>query len=391
MSTIKAVVKQGSEAVFSEQELAGRVERARKLLSERGIDVMIVTGPENIFYLTGQQTPGYYTYQALLLPVDAEPIFIVRQLELNNLVANSYLKNVRPYLDNADPVTETISAIEDMGWSGKRIAIDERGWFLPIAIYKALLEKLGNLSDASGVIETLRAVKSASEIEKLERSAEYVEAGMKAGMSAVRAGVTENDLVAAMMGSAIAAGSEYMGMEPLVASGPRCGVPHGTWRRRRILDNDPVFLEMAASHDRYHASLMRSCWIGTPPDTAKRMMECILVALDAALDALKPGVTCASVHDACQAVIDKYGYTDNFKKRAGYSVGISFAPDWGEGNVMSLYTGIGRVIEPGMAFHIPPALRIYGEFTVGVSETAIVTDTGCRTLSAISRDMLIID
>ena len=135
---------------------------------------------------------------------------------------------------------------------------------------------------------------------------------------------------------------------------------------------------------------MRSAWIGPPNDIARRMMDCCLEGLQAALDALKPGNTCAEVHNACQAVIDRYGYTDNFKKRTGYSVGISFAPDWGEGNVLSLFSGVDREIVPGMAFHLPPALRIYGEFTVGVSETAIVTADGSQVLSTIPRDLLVV-
>lgn len=81
---------------------------------------------------------------------------------------------------------------------------------------------------------------------------------MRAGMAAIHRGADENALVSAMMGAAIAAGSEYVGMEPLVSTGPRSGVPHGTWRRRVMQDNDPVFLEMSAAHDRYHAAMMRS-------------------------------------------------------------------------------------------------------------------------------------
>jgi len=390
MNISGAVVASGIEATFSKDELDNRISAARGVLTKRGIDVMIVTGPENIYYLTGQQTPGYYTYQALLIPVDAEPVFIVRQLELNNLVANSFVQNIHPYLDNADPVDVTVKLINDMGWQSKRLAIDERGWFLPIAIYKALINSLGELGDAAGVVESLRTVKSPNELEKLRVSASYVDAGIQAGMDAISVGASENDIVSEMMGKAIKAGSEYVGMEPLMASGPRCGIPHGTWRRRVIENGDPVFLEMAASHDRYHAALMRSAWIGQPNDVARRMMDCILEGLQAALDALRPGKTCAEVHDACQAVIDRYGYTENFKKRTGYSVGISFAPDWGEGNVLSLYTGMDKEIVPGMVFHIPPALRIYGEFTVGVSETAIVTAEGCETLSDLPRDLHIV-
>ncbi len=389
MSLIGAVVEQGVEAAFTKHELDDRQDAARRVLENRGIDVMIVTSPENIFYLTGQQTPGYYTYQALLLPVAGEPAFIIRQLELNNLVANSYVTNIVPYLDDADPVDTTIDLITRLGWNNKRIAIDQRGWFLPIAIYRALLEKLGDIGDAAGTIETLRAVKSANEITKIVQAATYVDAGMLAGMQAIHAGASENDAVSEMMGAAIKAGSEYVGMEPLMSSGPRSGVPHGTWKRRIIQPGDPVFLEMAASHDRYHAVLMRSAWIGNPPDAARRMMDCCLQALQAALDCLKPGVTCSDVHNACQRVIDQHGYSGNFKKRTGYSVGISFAPDWGEGNVLSLYTGVDVIIQPGMVFHIPPALRIYGEFTVGVSEVAVVTENGCRTLSAIDQDLVV--
>ncbi|WP_439570287.1 M24 family metallopeptidase [Roseovarius mucosus] len=382
-----AVVTQGQESVFPSEEFRSRQARARSALADAGIDLFIVTGPENIFWLTGQQTPGYYTYQALLLPVDGEPAFIVRQLEYNNLIANSFLSDIHPYADNADPVTVTVDTVQALGWTGKRIAIDERGWFLPVAIYKALLAAFGELGNGAGLIERLRMVKSAAEIAKIEAAAHYVDAGMTAGMSAIRAGATENDVVAAMMSAAIAAGSEYLGMEPLMASGPRCGIPHGTWRRRVIETGDPVFLEMAACHDRYHAALMRSAWIGTPDSTAARMMDCCDEALGAALDALRPGNTCEQVHDACQSVIDRHGFTENFRKRTGYAIGVSFAPDWGEGNVLSLYSGVRNVLEPGMVFHIPPALRIYGKFTVGVSETAVVTESGCRTFSNMPRGL----
>jgi Xaa-Pro dipeptidase len=204
----------------------------------------------------------------------------------------------------------------------------------------------------------------------------------------VRPGATENTLVAAMMSAAIAAGSEYVGMEPLVSAGPRTGVPHGTWRRRALEADAPAFLEMAACHDRYHAALMRSAWIGDAPAQALDMEKVCQEALAAALDAIWPGAPCEAPHLACQRVIDRAGYTDNFRKRTGYSIGISFAPDWGEGSILSLYTGVTTPLQPGMTFHIPPALRIYGEFTVGVSETVVVTESGYRSLGTIERPLL---
>nr|WP_083764677.1 hypothetical protein [Sodalis glossinidius] len=87
-------------------------------------------------------------------------------------------------------------------------------------MYEALQAKLGTIYDGAGVIEQLRAVKSAAELEKMGHAARYIDAG-----------TDENALVTAMMDQAIAAGSEYVGMEPLVSSGTRSGVPHGTWRQ----------------------------------------------------------------------------------------------------------------------------------------------------------------
>jgi Xaa-Pro dipeptidase len=69
-------------------------------------------------------------------------------------------------------------------------------------------------------------------------------------------------------------------------------------------------------------------------------------------------------------------------------MGVAFAPDWGEGDVLSLYRGVDRPLEPGMVFHIPTTLRAYGRFTIGVSETAVVTQTGHRCLSRIPRRLI---
>ncbi|MFM2477241.1 M24 family metallopeptidase [Celerinatantimonas sp. MCCC 1A17872] len=386
MASVSNVV-QGSESAFAELEYAGRIARAREQLSKSGIDVMIVTGPENIFWLTGQQTPGYYTFQALLLPVEGEPVFVIRQLEYFNFISNTFISDAAVYQDGDNPVDFLFQMIKQNNWQSKRIGIDKKGWFLPIAVYEALQSKLGELADCAGIIEPLRAVKSPAEVEKIAKAASYVDAGMAAGLAAVREGSDENALVSAMMGAAIAAGSEYVGMEPLVSTGPRSGVPHGTWRRRVMQANDPVFLEMSSAHDRYHAALMRSAWLGKPPAIAVEMDKVCQEALQAALDAIVPGAPCEAPHIACQKVIDKAGFTDNFKKRTGYSVGVSFAPDWGEGGILSLYSGVMTPLQPGMTFHIPPALRIYGQFTVGVSETVVVTETGYRQLGSLARPL----
>jgi Xaa-Pro dipeptidase len=383
-------ITRGIESAFPAAEYAARCAAVRRALAERGLDAAVFTGPENIFYLTGQQTPGYYTFQCLLFPVEGEPLFLLRQLELTNFLRNTFIERFETYGDGTTPAGLVIETLERAGLGAKRIAIEKGGWFLPISFYEALSAAFPRLEDATGIVETLRRVKSRAEIAALEGSARQADAGIAAGLAAVREGASENDLVAAMMQAAIAAGAEYMGMEPLVSSGPRSGVPHATWRRRRLERGDAVFLEMSGCFNRYHTGLMRTAWLGEPPPLARALEAVVQEALAAVLDTAKPGVTCAEAHRAAQRVIDAAGMTERYRKRSGYSLGIAFAPDWGEWQVLSLFDGIDVPLEPGMCFHVPTALREYGVFTVGLSESIVVTETGCRVLGSVPRRIAVL-
>ena len=373
----------GGDAAFPTEEFEARQEKLRALLVENEIDLYLTSGAENIFYLSGQQTPGYYVFQCLAIPVEGEPFMVIRELEAYNARANSFLERIYGYGDGREPAEALAEAISAEGWKGRRIAIDRNAWFLTVNIFAGLEAALGEVLDGSGLTEGLRRIKSPRELAAMERAAVENDAGMMAGLLATRAGATENDVAAAIMQAAIVAGSEYVGMEPFVTSGPRSGIPHSTWRRRRIRPGDVVVLETSACHHRYHAAMFRTIAVGDIPQKARDWYAICEEALDAAMDGLKPGNLCSDPHDAVQAVIDRGGATEGFRKRTGYSIGISFAPDWGEGNIMHLNQGYDVELVPGMVFHVPITLRDYAKFTVAVSETVLVTEDGCRALGTV--------
>ncbi|NDW02640.1 Xaa-Pro peptidase family protein [Salipiger sp. PrR002] len=377
----------GSAAVFPAEEFRARATALQARLRAEGADALLLTGPENIFWTAGRQTAGYFAFQALIMPAEGEPVLLVRQLEETGARADAWFDTIHTWQDGQDPAAALAALVRAQGI--ERLAVERSGWFVSPDMMGRIETALSGVSllDGSGWTEALRAVKSPRELAALRLAAGYAEAGMAAAIEACRAGASENTIAAAMTAAAIEAGSEAMAMEPLVSSGPRSGIPHATWRRRLLEEGDGVFLELAASHDRYHAALMRSVWIGTPPETAQRMMDTALRGLDAALAAMRPGVACSVPHEAAQQVIDAAGFTAAFRKRAGYSMGAAFAPDWGEGAILSLFTGVETPLEPGMVFHLPITLRDYGRFTVGVSETVIVTETGAEPLSSLPRQI----
>jgi len=381
-------VPQASESAFEKPEYDRRMAALRAQMSAKNIDLFLTSGSENIFYLTGQQTPGYYTFQCLGIPLSGEPFLVLRGLETMNARLKSIITDLEGYTDDKHPAVALATSLKRRGWIGKRIAIDRNSWFLTVNLFERISQECGTLLDGSFLVEPLRRVKSTAEIKQIEDAGRANDAGMKSGLETSRAGVSENDIAAAILSSAVRAGSEYLGMDPFVTSGPRSGIPHTTWRRRQIETGDVIALETCACYNRYHAALFRTVAVGKIPDRAADMYKVCLEGLDAAIEKLRPGNTCADVHNAAQAVIDRYGYTENYRKRTGYSIGISFAPDWGEGNILSLFHDVNVPLEPGMVFHVPVALREYAKWTAAVSETVIVTNSTPQTLSALSRDLV---
>lgn len=383
-----ARVPLGMDCAFPQEEFARRQAALRQVMAAKGIDLYLTSSAENVYWLSGQQTPGYYTFQCLGIPLEGEAFLVNRGLETFNARANTRLSSIEGYGDADDPAVAVANALQARGWRGKRVAIDKNAWFLTVNLYTRLAAAFGEFLDGAGLVEPLRRVKSPLELAAMEKAALANDAGMGAGLALVRAGVNENTVAAAVMQASIAAGGEYVGMEPFVVSGPRSGIPHATWRRRTIQPGDVTVLETAACVDRYHAALFRTVFIGDVAQRTADMYAVCLEGLEAAMGAAKPGVSCAAVHQAAQDVIDRAGHTAGYRKRTGYSVGISFAPDWGEGNILSLYTGVDVPLEPGMVFHVPITLRDYARFTVAVSETIVITETGCRPLSRLPRDLI---
>ena len=300
------LIPAAAETAFEKAEFDRRLSSCARAWPQRDSISSLPAAPENIFYLTGQQTPGYYTFQCLGIPAQGEPFIVLRSLESMNARLKSVLTDIEGYGDDAHPAAAVAVSLKARGWAGKRVAIDRNSWFLTVNLYERLVQEFGPLLDGSGMIEPLRRIKSAAELEQIEKAAAANDAGMQAGLDATRAGASENDIAAAIMAAAIRAGSEYLGMDPFVTSGPRGGVPHTTWRRRVIESGDVVALETCACYNRYHAALFRTIAVGKIPAEAEDMFKVCREGLDAAIEKLRPGNTCADVHNACQAVIDRH-------------------------------------------------------------------------------------
>jgi Xaa-Pro dipeptidase len=380
-------MRQRDDLVFAMTEYEARLARLRQSMAARNLDAFLVTTPENLFYLTGYQTPGYYWFQALVVPLAGEPFMVTRLIEDSNVQTRTWISESHPYRDHESPPAALGRVMARFGLASARIGYERHCYFLRASEQDVLFATLPEASfvDASGLVEALRLIKSEAEIDLMRKAARTAEAGMQAGIDAIGAGVNENEVAAEIQAAMTRAGSHYPAIHPFVASGWRGAVGHATWEDRVIEPGDAVFLEIGGCRHRYHAAMMRTVIVGDPAPAVRAAERVVQDAMQACLETIGPGVPAEAVDRIARRVIAGAGPGIDQASRTGYSIGIGFAPDWGEGHILSLLEGEARPLEPNMTFHLIPWVQVPGLAGVGLTETVRVTASGCETLTSFER------
>ena len=187
----------------------------------------------------------------------------------------------------------------------------------------------------------------------------------------------------------IAAGSEFMSVQPIVSSGKRTSYGHTTYRRVPLEVGDNVFLEYGGVHQRYTAPMMRTAVIGEPSPEVLRVAEALKETVSTIIEEARPGRT---GHDVAMAARKGYGKVEDvayFGGTYGYNVGIGFPPTWSEA-LTWFAEGVDEPLVPGMTFHMPITYRVPGQFGVGLSETIAITEDGCEVLTEEDRDLYVV-
>jgi Xaa-Pro dipeptidase len=376
------------EWAFSVEEYRARLERVRTLVQERDLDALLVTGPENICYLSGWHTPGYYYPQFLVVPATGEPFIVLRAMEAMGLTVRSWIppEQLVTFADDQDPSEALHAALAALGLLQARIGIDREGWFLPLGLFDRITARCttAHFADGSWIVEQARKVKSTAEIAQIREACRLAEVGTQAFIDHFEVGITEAALSGHVHRAMIEQGCEYVGLPVFLMSGHRMLAPHSVWSKdKRIVTGDHVLLELAGTVNRYAGALFRTFVVGKPSPTCLQNMAVAESMLDAAIAAARPGVTCEQVNQAVGEVATAAGV--KLRKRCGYSMGLNFAPDWGEGAFLELGDGDTTVLEPGMVFHLPEVVRVPGEQLVAVSETVVITADGCSSLTNFQR------
>ncbi|MFP4206570.1 MAG: M24 family metallopeptidase [Spirochaetaceae bacterium] len=378
--------------VFEVAEYEHRIEGTKRSMEQRGIEVLIVSQPANMNYLTGYDGWSFYVHQAVVVSLEQEqPMWLGRGMDGNGARLTTFLseENIREYADDyvqsdtKHPMHFVADVLKEKGWDKKRVGVEMDQFYFTHRNFVELEKSLPDaaLVDANGLINWVRVVKSEAEIIFLKRAGAIAERVMDAAVREISVGVRECD-AAAQIAAAQYRGTEefagdYPAIVPLMMAGEASSTPHLTWTERTFRADEAVLLELCGVYRHYHAPIARTIFLGKePPALMRETADVVLEGLAATLEFVKPGVTAEQVEEAWRGAIAHSTVVK--ESRLGYSVGVNYPPDWGE-QTISLRPGDKTVLKPNMVLHLIPGIW-YDEVGFEVDATIRITDSGNESL-----------
>jgi Xaa-Pro dipeptidase len=370
---------------FSDKEIERRIGALRLLMEKHMLDAVIIASPENVFYLTGLDHWGYFVPHLLYVPHSGEPVLVTRAMEavtIGNMVRSAEFSG---HSDSETAADVMGGILNEKGMTNRKIGLEYDTSGLSFALGGVLTQRVAShWQDISGLVDSMRMVKSHEEQKLLRQAANVTDAATLAAIAAIRDGAGERDIAAQCYSAMIRAGGDPPGFGPFIRPQARLGEEHTTWGNGTVKSGETIFLELAGCVQRYHAPNGRLVHIGVIPDENAYMAEIAIAAFEAVIKALQPGARAHEVYAAWQNVVDDAGLGHYRRHHCGYVVGIGIAPSWTGGkSVIGLRHDSAMEIRSGLSFHILSWLMGTGKGDFFLSDTVLVGDEGPEVLTTV--------
>ena len=355
-----------------------RLSGLRAWMARQGLEAAYITRPVSIAYMTGFNADPHERLMALAVRPDGATL-IVPALEQENAARNSDHAAVVAWRDGDDPYELVRGALENCA----RLGVEKEHLTVQAAEALRARAAVRELIDVAPEVRRLRRTKNAAEMDKLARACAITDEVTDEVMRALRSGQSEL-AVAVGIGAAIGAKDAALSFETLVQSGPNSAVPHHNPSGRTLETGDLVLLDFGAAVDGYRGDTTRMAVVGDPSARQREIHALVLAAHDAAIGAVRAGVTTGEVDAAARGVIAAAGLGDRFFHRIGHGLGLESHED------PSLDPGSKIVLEPGMVFTIEPGVYIPGWGGVRIEDDVVVESAGCRMLTKADRSLWVV-
>jgi Xaa-Pro aminopeptidase len=377
----------GTATAFDIAEFKGRVEKIQRRMSLHGADVLIVDTSEGLAYLSGYEST-VTMYRALVVPASGEPVMILRELDETPYLELSWLSEYVLFNDWVDPVAIVSDYLRRKGFARSTIAVDMQSYALTVAryeTYKKLLPEAGFI-DMSDDLMLAPLVKSEAEIAYHRKAAQIVDAVMQDTIEWAREGVSTRDVQAFASAGFFKHGADHGTVGP-ITEGAGENFLHGLVHRHPMQRGEILHVELIPKYRGYSSRMMRSIVLGTPTEEQRAIVAKLIELQDRQFAAIRPGAIASDVDAICrQGAIDA-GLRTTYHNLSAYTVGFYPGQAVRSSNFYrAFHPEADWPIEAGMLFHA--YVSAHG---LGVSETILVTSTGCERLTQTERKLFSTD
>lgn len=362
-----------------------RMEALRGKLTERDIDVALITDDDSVYYFT-----GYYDYlhmdfgrpTILVVAKHGDSLLITPSMEMDMAGEAARVGRIAAWNDGMG--NEWRQELPGVLADGRRIAIEPTLMPALVRDYVRTLVSKDLLTDITPLVAEMRMIKSAEELQLARHAGQVAMAMMDAGRAALGDGVAEFEVALATSAAGTRKAADLLAahyddtcMSPnthflqIMASGKEITKPHHRASTRIMRHGEPVFLCFCGmtNFHRFKLGFDRTFWIGEIEDDEQaRVYQVAVDSQAAALKTLRPGVAAEDVHAAYAAVIEGAGYDYPF--RCGRATGYSFLEK------PELVFGDQTIIRPGMVLAVDGSVSVAKTFRAQVGDSFIVTEDG---------------
>ncbi|PPR46817.1 MAG: Ectoine hydrolase [Alphaproteobacteria bacterium MarineAlpha5_Bin9] len=388
---------------FTTQEYNARLTNVKSKMSEKGLDVLILSDPSNMNYLTGYDGWSFYVPQVVIISLDKDqPIWFGRKQDSNGARITTFLKNenILGYPEKliqsppSHPFDYLSIFIKENKWENKNIGVEMDSYYYTAECHNRLLNHCPNANFKNGylLVNWIRYIKSDSEIAYMKEAAKLVQAGMRTAYNEIKPDIKQSFVAGKIQQTLLGGnediqiGGEYSGLNIILASGESASASHLTPTDKKLKQDEGTIIELGGVKNRYHCALSRTVYIGKPDPKITDTLKITNEGVEKAIEATKPGNSCHDVAVAFWKVLEKYGVEK--ESRCGYSIGIGYPPDWGE-HTLSIRKNEMTILRPNVTYHLMAGMWM-DTWGLEISESIRVTESGAELFCNFPRELHLI-
>lgn len=353
-------------------------------MRENEVQITLITSSENIFYLSNFYSNPHERLLALAVFLSEEPFLVCPEMEKQAARNSGWDYEILGYTDIDRPWELIKNAISKRNIKTDKAAIEKE--HVNVERYEELLTLFPNsfFVSAEEKLRMMRMIKTDMELRFIEEACALADYAVEAGVSEIKEGKTELEVLAAIEFALKKKGVTEMSFSTMVLTGENAANPHGVPGLTKIQNGDFVLFDLGVVVERYCSDITRTVAYGDISDNQKDIYDTVLKAQLAAISASKPGITAAEVDLTARNIISDAGYGDYFPHRLGHGLGISVHeyPSITEANQLPLVTGMVYTIEPGI--YVP------GNAGVRIEDDVYITADGVKVLTKYPKELQII-